>query len=112
MSLQTVQSNFAKYQLLDHQVKFLKGWFKDTLPTAPIEQLAVMRLDGDLYESTTDALVSLYPKLSPGGYVIIDDYWNAPPCRSAVDDYRRQNQIGESIHTIDWSGAYWQKTSD
>ncbi len=60
--------------LLDEQVKFLKGWFKDTLHIAPIEQIAVLRLDGDLYESTMDSLKALYPKLSKGGYLLIDDY--------------------------------------
>jgi SAM-dependent methyltransferase len=55
VSLEDVQSNFSKYGLLDEQVRFLKGWFKDTLPIAPIEQLAILRLDGDWYESTMDA---------------------------------------------------------
>lgn len=109
ISLEQVRANFEKYQLLDGQVKFLKGWFKDTLPKAPIDELAIMRLDADLYESTMDTLVNLYPKLSLGGYVIVDDYWNAPPCRKAVDDYRSQHQISEEIIEIDWSGAYWQK---
>ena len=59
VSLETVQANFARYGLLDDQVKFLKGWFRDTLPTAPVDALSVMRLDGDLYESTMDALVTL-----------------------------------------------------
>ena len=60
--------------MLDDQVRFLKGWFKDTLPNAPISSLAIMRLDGDYYESTTVALTNLYDKLSVGGYAIIDDY--------------------------------------
>jgi O-methyltransferase len=66
--LEDVQELFARYGLLDDQVKFLKGWFRDTLPSAPIGQLALMRLDGDLYESTMDALMSLYDKLAPGGF--------------------------------------------
>ena len=73
VTLDQVKANFKCYGLLDEQVKFLKGWFKETLPTAPIEKLAILRLDGDMYESTMDALVSLYPKVSPGGYVIVDD---------------------------------------
>jgi len=108
--LEEVRENFARFGLLDEQVGFLAGWFKDTLPDAPIEKLAVMRLDGDLYESTLDGLVHLYPRLSPGGYAIIDDYRNAPPCRKAVDDYRAQHGIGDEIVGIDWSGAYWRKT--
>src|SRR5208337_2774197 len=69
-----VRANFAKYGLLDDQVVLLEGWFKDTLLNAPIQRLALMRLDGDMYESTMEALVYLYPKLEPGGYCIIDDY--------------------------------------
>jgi len=110
VSLDEVRANFERFRLLDAQVKFLKGWFKDTLPVAPISRLAVMRLDADLYESTMDALVNLYPKLSPGGYAIIDDYGNAPPCRQAVDDFRRRHGITDEIVTIDWSGVFWQKT--
>ena len=50
VSLEQVRANIARYGLLDAQVRFLEGWFKDTLPGAPIEQLAVLRLDGDLYQ--------------------------------------------------------------
>src|SRR5262245_31896942 len=74
VSLQQVRANFGRYGLLDDQVRFLPGWFKDTLPSAPIEKLAVARLDGDMYESTMDALEALYPKLEPGGFLIMDDY--------------------------------------
>lgn len=109
VSLEVVQANFARYGLLDEQVVFLKGWFKDTLPQAPIEKLAILRLDGDLYESTTDALQNLYPKLSPGGFCIIDDY-ALPACRQAVDDYRAAMQIDAPLVEIDWTGRYWRKT--
>lgn len=108
--LAEVRANFERFGLLDEQVRFLEGWFKDTLPDAPIERIAVMRLDGDLYESTMDSLGSLYPKLSPGGYAIIDDYFSAPPCRAAVDAYRRDHGITDEIHKVDWSGAYWQRS--
>lgn len=74
VSLEQVKANFAKYDLLDDQVRFIAGWFHDTLPVVPIEQLAVLRLDCDMYSSTTDALTYLYPKVSSGGYVIVDDY--------------------------------------
>ena len=74
VSLDEGKSNFARFGLLDEQVRFLQGWFKDTLPTAPINKLAILRMDGDLYNSTMDALTNLYDKLSPGGYVIVDDY--------------------------------------
>lgn len=104
-----VRANFARYELLSDRVRFLRGWFKDTLPGAPIERLAVMRLDGDLYESTMDALEALYPRLSPGGYCIVDDYNALANCRAAVDDYRKRMNISEPIVEVDWSGVYWQR---
>jgi len=109
ISLENVKSNFKKYNLLDGNVKFLKGWFKDTLPSAPIRQLSILRLDGDMYESTMDALVHLYPKLSKGGFIIIDDWGAVAACQQAVLDYRKQYSITEEIKTIDWTGVYWQK---
>lgn len=103
-----VKANFARYGLLDDRVKFLVGWFKDTLPTAPIESLAVMRLDGDYYESTMDALTALYPKLSPGGFVIIDDY-RLEPCRQAVHDFRTAHGVDEELTAVEPEGAAWRK---
>jgi O-methyltransferase len=106
-----VRRNFERYGLLDDRVKFLEGWFKDTLPTAPIEALSLMRLDGDLYESTWQAIEALYPKLSPGGFCIVDDYGSHPDqAGRAVEDYRRQHGITEPIIEIDGYGAYWRKS--
>lgn len=110
VSLEEVKEHFSRFGLLDQQVKFLKGWFKDTLPSAPIQRLAVARLDGDMYESTIQALSVLYPKVSPGGYVIIDDY-SIGACQQAVTDYRTQNNISDEIIKIDWTGIYWQKST-
>jgi hypothetical protein len=109
--LEEVQRNFGKYDLLDGQGKFLAGWFKDTLPNAPIERIALLRLDADLYESTWDALTSLGGRVSPGGIVVIDDYRTMPPCRRAVDDYRKRNGIDEEINEIADSadGVYWRR---
>jgi hypothetical protein len=109
-SLNTVKENFSRYGLLDNQVQFLKGWFKDTLPQAPIKKLSLLRLDGDYYESTMDALVHLYPKLSIGGYIIIDDYCAMSVCAKAVDDYRKTHGITDQIEAAGWSIRYWKKT--
>jgi len=107
VSEEQVRRNFERYGLLDDQVVFLKGWFKDTLPHAGIGALSVLRLDGDMYESTMDALNALYPKLSPGGYCIIDDFV-LPNCRKAVDDYRAAHGIRDPIRTIDPTSSYWR----
>jgi O-methyltransferase len=109
VSLEEVKRNFMRYGLLDDRVKFLAGWFKDTLPTAPITHLALLRLDGDLYESTMIALTALYPKLSPGGFLIIDDFDAMPPSRKAVEDYRNAHDIAEPVELINCGGAFWRK---
>jgi len=105
-----VRANFERYDLLDDRVRFLEGWFADTLPVAPIEHIAVLRLDGDLYESTMDALTPLYDKVSAGGFVIVDDYGAWEPCRKAVDDFRSERGITDEIVEVDWTGIYWRKS--
>jgi len=109
VSLEEVQSNFKKYGLLDEQVKFLKGFFIDTLPKAPIERIAVLRVDGDLYESVTQTLQYMYPKVSVGGYIILDDYGALPPAKKAVNDYRKAHGITTPIERIDYTGVFWRK---
>ena len=108
--IETVRENIAKYGLLDDQVVFLKGWFKDTLPMAPIEHLALLRLDGDLYESTAVALDSLYDKVSAGGYVIVDDYHVVKGCRDAIGDFLAARSISPELQEIDGVGVFWRKT--
>jgi O-methyltransferase len=110
VSLEEVQANFDRYGMLDDRVRFLKGWFKDTLAVAPIEHLAVLRLDGDYYESTIQGLEALYDKVSPGGFVIIDDYFAFEPCRKAVQDFRVANSIDDEIVPVDQASAYWRKS--
>jgi O-methyltransferase len=110
VSLETVKANFERFGLLDDQVRFLRGWFKDTLPGAPIERLAVLRLDGDMYESTMDALRALYPKVSIGGYVIVDDYGFIDTCKRAVEDFRARHEISDRIEPIDETGVFWRRT--
>lgn len=107
---QIVRNNFERYGLLDDQVVFLKGWFKDTLPTAPIEKLSLLRLDGDLYESTIQALEALYPKLEPGGFCIIDDWFLVDQAQKACLDYRAAHGITDEVIDIDTRGAYWRKS--
>lgn len=109
VSLEEVQDNFFRYGLLDEQVRFLPGWFSDTLPYAPIERLAVLRLDGDMYSSTMEAFTHLYPKLAVGGYVIVDDYSAVPGCRAATEDFRARHGIIEPLERIDWTGVFWKR---
>jgi O-methyltransferase/8-demethyl-8-(2,3-dimethoxy-alpha-L-rhamnosyl)tetracenomycin-C 4'-O-methyltransferase len=108
VSIDEVKNNFAKYNMLDEQVVFLKGWFKDTLPAAPIERLAILRLDGDLYESTIQVLEALYDRVSPGGFVIIDDYM-LPACRKAVEDFRAKKNILQPVEEMEAGAGFWRR---
>jgi len=112
VSMEQVQDNFLLFDCLDDTLIFLKGWFKDTLPVVNIDTLSILRLDGDMYESTWDGLTNLYPKLSDGGYCIIDDYFHNG-CQNAVNDYRSKYQINEQIIKVDSNPVnevhYWIK---
>jgi O-methyltransferase len=109
VSLDHVRANFARYGLLDERVRFLPGWFRETLPSAPVDRIAVLRLDGDMYESTMDILESLYHRVSPGGFVVVDDYGALANCRAAVDDFRHRSNICEPLQPIDWTGVLWRR---
>ena len=109
VSLDEVKANFRAYGLLDDCVRFVEGWFADTLASIPADTFAIIRLDGDLYESTMVALDALYPKLASGGFVVVDDYGSLAVCRAAVDDYRERCGIDVPIGKIDWTGVYWRK---
>jgi O-methyltransferase len=104
-----VRRNFDRYGYLDERVYFVEGWFKDTLPALSGRRWAVLRLDGDLYESTIQALKNLYPGLSEGGFAIVDDYGAVGACRKAVEDYRAANGIDAEIQEIDSTGIFWRK---
>jgi O-methyltransferase len=108
VSVDEVRENFRRYGLLDDQVNFVKGWFRDTLPVLRDRAWALVRLDGDMYESTMDGLRNLYPGLSRGGFLVVDDY-QIDVCREAVTDFRREQDITEPIERIDWTGVFWRK---
>jgi hypothetical protein len=93
------------------KVVFHKGWFQDTLPAdAPsIGSIAVLRLDGDWYESTKICLNYLYDKVSPGGYVIIDDYGHWEGCKRAIDEFFQVKRISPELIYVDYTGRYFQK---
>ena len=114
VSLEDVKDNFKLFSDIDESVVFVKGWFKDTMPVNNIEKISILRLDGDMYESTIDVLDYLYPKLSIGGFCIIDDFAHKG-AHTAVMDYRKKHNILDDIITIDESensypSSYWIKS--
>ncbi len=110
VSLDSVKRNFAAYGLLDDQVEFVPGFFAETLPGwAPGRQLAILRLDGDLYSSTMDTLEALYDRVAPGGFIIADDYGVVVDARRAILDFRRARGIDAPMEAIDGDAVVWRK---
>jgi hypothetical protein len=109
VSLDEVQANFRRYELLDDQVQFVKGWFNQSLPGAPVGALSLLRLDSDLYSSTTDVLTALYDRVSVGGHIIVDDY-GISTCRAAIDDFRAARGISDEIIDIDGAAVRWRRS--
>lgn len=107
-SSEEVQANFRRYGLVDRQVRFLKGWFAETLSATPIDRLAILCIDGDMHASAIQTLDALYDKVVPGGYVIVDDYILAG-CRQAVDDFRECHGIRDQLYDVDGSAVFWRK---
>jgi hypothetical protein len=106
-SLESVVNNFNGWGLPTANVEFVKGWFQHTLKST-VEQMgkiSVLRLDGDLYESTLICLKYLYPKVSKGGIVIIDDYALAG-CQAAVKQYFKSiRKKFPEMETVDGYGV-------
>ncbi len=112
VSIEEVVENFRRVVLWIDQMRLVKGWFKDTVSAAAVEKIADLRLGGDLYESTIQVLNGFYPKLSPGGFCIIDDYRAMLSCRAAVEEYRRDHGVSEPIVNIDGKGVLWRRARE
>jgi len=120
-SLQAVKRSARELGLDMARLKFVPGYFNESLPGLLAEEgdslrLAVLRLDGDAFASTLEAIELLYPHLSPGGFLVIDDFADWPSCRQAIDLYRRRHGITEPITLVPHRpkgeivrGAYWRK---
>jgi hypothetical protein len=110
VNIDEVKNNFSKYNLLDDNVIFIKGFFENSLKESSINKLSLLRLDGDMYSSTIQVLEELYDKVTIGGYIIIDDYGcEAVACKKAVDDFRNTRNITTEIQIVDWHRVYWKK---
>lgn len=99
-----VKTTMAQTGYPDERVKFVEGKVEDTLPVTAPDKIALLRLDTDWYESTRCELEYLFPRLVPGGVLIIDDYGHWEGCRRAVDEYFQQNKICMLLNRIDYTG--------
>jgi predicted O-methyltransferase YrrM len=100
-----------KINLPEALAHFYVGWFQDTVPAASthLGPIALLRLDGDWYDSTKICLDHLYPLLSPGGIIILDDYFAWEGCRKATDEYRALHKINCPIQRLDMQAMFWVK---
>lgn len=104
--IEDVKKNFERWGLSNYSL--VKGWFQNTLPLKPDFPISVLRLDGDLYESTLVCLKYLYPWLSKGGILIIDD-WQLEGCQKAFNDYFLDVIENKPKLILDNGVTYWQK---
>lgn len=102
---------FAEHRLSERTVRLVKGWFENTLPaTSPeIDAIALLRLDGDWYESTKVCLETLFDKVSSHGYVVLDDYFSCYGCQRATDEFLAARGLTATINPDGRGGAYFQK---
>jgi lipopolysaccharide biosynthesis glycosyltransferase len=91
----------------------VKGFFRDTLPAlaGKLTDIALLHADGDWYESTQDIFKNLYNKVSPNGFIQIDDYGFWEGCRQAVGDFQNQEGLAFNLHQIDETGYYLFKSN-
>jgi O-methyltransferase len=109
--LDEVRANMASTGYPPENVKFIKGPVEETIPVHAPEQIALLRLDTDWYESTRHELVHLYPRLVPGGILIIDDYGHWAGARKAVDEYIAEHNLRLFLNRIDYTGRLAVKPS-
>ena len=114
--------NLKQWKTYDeNRIVIVKGFFNDTLPHIAVQRISFLRLDGDLFISTYDAIVNLYDKVVPGGFIYVDDFGSFPGCRAAVNKFRSKNRIVEPIHYIRededsgkilFEAIWWQKRTE
>ncbi|MGA1555449.1 MAG: PqqD family peptide modification chaperone [Ilumatobacteraceae bacterium] len=102
-----VAAGLGRFGLLGDRVRFVDESLPDSSSTTDPERLAILWLDGALRASTADVLASFHDRLSPGGFVIVDDYLT-PACRAAIDEYLADHGMDTEVRHVDWSGAWWQ----
>ena len=111
INVEQVKENFVRFGLLDDDVVFVEGWFADTMPKLEpqIDKIAILRLDGDYYTSTREVIDPLYDKVSPGGFIIVDDYGCYQQARDAIHDFWDERGLSPKLIQVDWTCYYWRK---
>ncbi|MGE0821069.1 MAG: TylF/MycF/NovP-related O-methyltransferase [Candidatus Binatia bacterium] len=108
--IEKVKQAFRKLGVPIDHVRIIPGWFEETLKTVSLRRVSLLHIDADWYNSVKVALETLYDKVVPGGFVVLDDYGYWEGCKKALDDYIAENGLRNiSLKRVDRIGAYFQK---
>lgn len=99
--IEAVRTYLAPLRYPQQRLHFVKGMVEDTIPAVAPDQIALLRLDTDFYPSTKHELAHLFPRLAPGGILIVDDYGAFPGCKRAVDEYQQENGTRLFLNRVD-----------
>ena len=108
-SLSRVQQVLAEVGIASSRLRIRPGWFHETFPANRVEQIALLHIDADLYESVKLSLETFYDRVAPGGFIVLDDYGYWPGCRDAVDEFTQARGIRARLHVSDATGRWFQK---
>ena len=107
------EQNVQTFNVTRARLRIVPGWFRDSLPPTGLKQIAFLRLVGDLYNSTRDAIERLEPLVVRGGIIYVDDYAKFPGCAAAIDEYRASRQLKEPLRPImarsKFQALWWRK---
>jgi hypothetical protein len=107
-----IEQIFHRLDVPWEQATVIPGWFEVTLERAPIEQIAVLHVDADWYDSVKLVLDKLYDRVVPGGFIVIDDYWVWPGCKKAVDDFLQERQLADvRLQNVGKQAVYFRKAA-
>jgi O-methyltransferase len=108
-SLESVRTVLRKVSVPDHAVTAVPGWFQDTLPKFPVSKIALLHIDADWYDSVFICLDQLFDRVSPGGFIVLDDFGYWQGCREAWQDFQTLRGLSIPLIGVDGIGVYMQK---
>jgi len=104
-----VRRLFARLGLMSSNVHIVRGWFEDTLPRAPLQQIALLHIDADWYDSMRICLTTLFDRVQPNGVIVLDDYGRWEGCRNATSDFFSARNLDLALLRYCGPAAYFRK---
>ena len=110
-NLDKVKRIYQSLCIPEYRVRIVKGWFKDTFPSTQVQDIALLHIDADWYESVKLCFENFYERVQPGGFIVIDDYGHWEGCKRATDEFLTSRAINAELIQVDYTGRYFQKPS-